>query len=534
MNLLPTLVFSATLLAAIPAFLSLINLRVFRRLRPATRVSTTVSVLIPARNEASHISESLRTVLANRGVELEVIVLDDHSTDRTADLVREWMSTDTRVRLVQAPPLAPGWCGKQHACHVLASRARHDLLVFLDADVRLASDALIRIVAMMEQPEAPALASGFPRQLMESPGEKLLLPLIHFLLMGYLPMHLMQWTRWPAFSAGCGQLFVVRPDAYHRAGGHARIRASLHDGLKLPRVFRQAGLATGLFDASDIASCRMYRSSGETWAGLSKNATEGIAAPGAIGPWTLLLAGGQLLPFLLLAASPWLPPQHGPPILMAVLLAWLPRFLVMKRWHHPFLSVWLHPLAVASLLWLQWSAFFRHLAGKPARWKGRRYPAAAAAVLCFFMGPLSAAPARESLPRIDLPDQFGRPQVVAFPAERVTVISVADRHGRESAAAWTDVLRPYRKQLNLYRIADARGTPGLLKNRIRKRLQNEYKEPLLIDWTGATSATIGGTPGTVTFIIADPGGRILHRSSGPPTPETVTAFIKALEAALDR
>jgi hypothetical protein len=520
------------LLAVIPALLTLLNLLVFRRLRLAGTVTTSVSVLIPARNEESNISEALRTILDNTGVNLEVIVLDDDSTDRTSAIVQEWAAIDQRVRLEKAPLLPAGWCGKQHACQVLAGHARHELLLFLDADVRLTTDALGRMIKLMERPDAPSLASGFPLQLMGSFGEKLLLPMIHFVLLGYLPMHLMRWTRIPGFSAGCGQLFITRKQAYQQAGGHAGIRASLHDGVQLPRLFRRQGFATGLFDATDLAQCRMYQSSTETWAGLSKNATEGIAAPSTIGPMTVLLAGGQVLPFFTLLASPWLPAQHWPLIVTAALLAWFPRLLTMKRFAHPAISSFLHPVGVASLLVIQWVALFRQVTGKPSCWKARSYPAAVAVVLWTLLGQLAAAPVGDILPNIALPDQFERPQVVRFPAERVTIISIADRHGRELATTWAPFLRPYIDRISLFSIADANGTPGFLKNSIRKRIQEVHKDPLLVDWTGETTAIIGYKPRTANFIIVARNGRILYRVEGAPTPGAVSAFIQALEEAL--
>jgi hypothetical protein len=527
-----TLIVTSLILAGIPALLTLLNLRVFRRLRPAGRTSTAVSVLIPARNEASNIGQALRSVLNSERVEFELIVLDDGSTDDTAAIVQEWAAADNRVRLERAPPLPAGWCGKQHACHSLSQHARHDLLFFMDADVRLSPDGLGRMVELMEQPDAPALVSGFPMQLMGSWGEKLLLPLIHFVLLGFLPMHMMRWTRWSAFSAGCGQLFITRVDAYRRAGGHAGIRASLHDGVKLPRLFRRAGFSTGLFDATDVAECRMYHSSRETWEGLAKNATEGIAAPGTIIPMTALLAGGQVLPFLLLPASPWLPTDSILFLLTAVLLAWFPRLLMMKRFAQPFLSALLHPCGVAALLVLQWSALMRQFAGIPARWKARSYSAAILACLCLVINPMAATGSEEVLANIKLPDQFDRPQEVSFPAEQITVVSIADRYGRDMATSWAPFLRPYKDRFKLCTIADAKGTPGFLKNSIRKRIQDQHKEPLLVDWTGETAAAIGYKPRIANFLIVSKSGRILYRAEGEPTAEVVAAFIRALEAAL--
>src|SRR5688572_12520623 len=115
-------------LAAIPVVLFLVNLFFYRPTAPVTSVPPTInpllsdslSVLIPARNEEKNIRSTLEAVLANRGVEFEVVVLDDHSSDSTAAIVSEFAARDSRVRLESAPPLPSGWCGKQHACHILA------------------------------------------------------------------------------------------------------------------------------------------------------------------------------------------------------------------------------------------------------------------------------------------------------------------------------------------------------------------------------------------------------------------------------
>ncbi len=134
--------------------------------------------------------------------------------------------------------------------------------------------------------------------------ERLVIPLIHFVLLGFLPLARMRASRSPAYAAGCGQLFLARREAYEKMGGHAVIRTSLHDGLTLPAAFRRAGLATDLFDATDVASCRMYHGAGELWRGLAKNATEGIAHPARIGPVYPVSAGRTGgMPVVLLAIA---------------------------------------------------------------------------------------------------------------------------------------------------------------------------------------------------------------------------------------
>ncbi|MFN0067763.1 MAG: glycosyltransferase [Limisphaerales bacterium] len=387
------LALAALILAALPAGLFVLNLFSYRRTprwtgpvsgvgdppalgvrRPASdRFPHRVSVLVPARNEELAIVPALESVLANQGVEVEAVVLDDHSTDATAARVRELAVRDPRVRLVEGASLPAGWCGKQHACWQLARAARHGMLVFMDADVRLAPDALARMAAFLGARPQAQLASGVPRQLTGTCLERLLIPLIHFVLLGYLPMARMRACAKTGYAAGCGQLFIARRDAYFASGGHRALRDSLHDGVKLPRAFRRAGFITDLFDATDLATCRMYRSAGEVWRGLGRNATEGLAHPAAIVPWTLLLLGGHVLPWALLLAAPWLDAATVRLAAVAAGLTLVPRVLGALVFRQSWLGAALHPLGVAALVVIQWEALARRWRGRPAEWRGRSY-----------------------------------------------------------------------------------------------------------------------------------------------------------------
>jgi Glycosyl transferase family 2 len=372
---LELLAYVALALAALPALMSAHNLRLFRAPpSPAAGICPQVSLLIPARNEEANIGAAVGAALASKDVELEAIVFDDHSTDCTGAIVEEIARQDRRVRLAKAPPLPSGWSGKQHACHVLAARARHDLMIFVDADVRLTPHALARIAVFMDSRDA-GLASGFPRQETGTLAEKLIIPLIHFLLLGFLPIACMRSSTLPAFGAGCGQLICVRRAAYVRAGGHSAIRASLHDGVMLPRTFRRAGIRTDLFDATALASCRMYRDAGEVWRGFSKNATEGMATPAGLPVWTALLLGGQVLPFVLLAAGLLLtiPGWAIAASAAALVCVCLNRLMLALRFRQSVIGALLHPLGVACLLVLQWAALINQRRRRPAVWRGRAY-----------------------------------------------------------------------------------------------------------------------------------------------------------------
>lgn len=372
--MIETLAWIALALALLPVLVGAINLGLYRRPPRAGGGTAALSVLIPARNEAANIGDALRSVLANRDLELEVVVLDDESQDDTAAIVRALAEEDPRVRLAQAPALPPGWSGKQHACHVLAGLAKHGRLVFMDADVRLAPDALGRMGGFLDRGGAK-LASGFPRELTGGLGEALVIPLIHFLLLGYLPVWAMRRSPSPGLGAGCGQLFIADREAYREAGGHAAIRASLHDGIKLPRAFRAAGHGTDLFDATDLADCRMYSGLGEVWSGFSKNATEGMATPKALPLWTVLLFGGQVLPFLLLAAA--VPLGWDSPVALlsgiAAGAALAFRLAMAWRFRQSVPAALLHPLGILLVLAIQWTALVRSRRGRPATWRGRSY-----------------------------------------------------------------------------------------------------------------------------------------------------------------
>jgi hypothetical protein len=227
----------------------------------------------------------------------------------------------------------------------------------------------------MEQNQV-ALASGVPAQEMKTFSEKLLIPLVHFVLLGFLPIRRMRAGREPACSAGCGQLFVVFREAYQTCGGHRAIASTLHDGPKLPRVFRAAGFPTDLFDASDIAVCRMFASGAEVWRGLARNAHEALGSPRLIGPATLLLFGGQVLPACLLFAillGRWSSPLPLPLALLGTAASFLPRALAMVRFRQPLVSALVHPVGICGLLLIQWFAFLRTCIHYPAVWKGRSY-----------------------------------------------------------------------------------------------------------------------------------------------------------------
>jgi glycosyltransferase involved in cell wall biosynthesis len=365
--MITTLTIIACVLALIPAGLFLRNLTLYRALPPADVVRRRCSVLIPARNEEANIADAVSSVLKSDGIDFEIIVLDDGSTDRTAEIVRDLAARNARVRLETARPLPPGWCGKNHACQQLASLARHPLLVFMDADVRiLRTDALARLACFIDTTDA-ALVSGVPHEETRTFMERLIIPLIHFVLLGFLPIERMRKSSDPRFAAACGQILAMWRNPYERTGGHVPIANRIHDAVALARNFRAHGFRTDLFDGTDTFRCRMYRRASEVWHGFAKNAHEGLARPRLIIPSTLLLLGGQVLPFALVLIAP------SPLAFTALSSSILPRLLAAYRFRQSLASALLHPLGICVLMAIQWFALFRSLRRQPAAWKGRVY-----------------------------------------------------------------------------------------------------------------------------------------------------------------
>jgi GT2 family glycosyltransferase len=355
-------------LAAFPLVLTLMNLAVLRatpRYRPSN--NTLVSILIPARNEEHNMRAALDAALSSMGVPIEVLVMDDGSTDRTAEIVRAYAPKDSRVKLLQAPPLEDGWTGKVHACHHLSLAASGTHLLFVDADVRLKPNTAAAM-ASHAQASGSGLVSAVPRQIMHTLGELLTVPTINFLLLGYLPMGFMRLSRDPGLGAACGQLVLVEREAYRACGGHEAIRSLLHDGIQLARVFRRKGFMTDLLPGDRLASCRMYKTFHEAWSGFAKNAHEGMATPVSLPIWSTLLLGAHVLPFgLMLVAPIW-------PVILAAVLSLIMRVVITVSTKENPLSILIHPFTILVGLAIQWSVLLRIGSARQAGWKGRLYP----------------------------------------------------------------------------------------------------------------------------------------------------------------
>lgn len=368
------LFYQLSITLALLAFCGLVrrNLRDYRK--PAMRLpggNPLLSISLPTRNEAKNIAACLRGLLAQEYPHFELLVLDDCSEDDTAAIVAEIARSDSRVRLVRGRPIAPGWAGKCHACAQLAEQAQGDYILFVDADTRAEPGLVGAAVAIAEETGAD-LVTAFPRQVVGSFWERVVLPMLQFLIVTLLPIRQVWESPSPALCAACGQFLLFRRESYHRAGGHAAIPGSFHDGLQLARRIKASGGTVRLFDASDLMRCRMYEGGRAVWDGFTRNAYEGLGSPGVLVIMTLTLGTLFLAPFIFLAVGLLTGAAWTPLCAVQVALLLLLRSAQAARFGH-WESVLLFPLSVASLIAIQWGSLLRTLRRQAVAWKGRSY-----------------------------------------------------------------------------------------------------------------------------------------------------------------
>jgi chlorobactene glucosyltransferase len=324
-----------------------------------------LSILIPARNEAAVIGQTVQALLGQRYTNFELLLLDDQSEDGTGQIATQAAGGDPRFRLVAGTPLPTGWLGKNWACHQLSQAASGEWLLFADADVSWQPEAVSSLLAQGQSQQAGLLAI-WPTQQTESWGERLVVPLLAFAVLCYLPILPVHYTQWPAFAAANGQCLLFRRSVYDQIGGHAAVRHNVIEDVALARAVKSHKLRLRLVDGNRLVSCRMYQNWPEVQAGFAKN----------------ILAGhGNSIPFLLLSTLfhwlvflfPWLwfagTPEVWPLILLA--LGVLLRGGTAVFTHQRPLDAIFMPISVllmsriaAQAIWWRWHG--------TAEWKGRR------------------------------------------------------------------------------------------------------------------------------------------------------------------
>jgi len=270
--------------------------------------NTKLSILIPARNEEQNLPHILSDLLevqkqsATEPYDLEIIVCDDESTDNTAEILANWQNKIPNLRIIQGRTPPAGWKGKNHACHQLAGEAKGSHLLFLDADVRIASDAPQKALQWVLENNLD-LFSLFPGQLLQSSGEWISVPVFERLFSGLLPFDLMLNPKRKRFIAANGQFMLFRQDWYNQHMPHQRFASVLVEDMAIARYSKNSGANTLAGAGKSLVQCRMYQNSQSAVNGMRRS------IPGIFsGAWKLLLPLLFILwivaPLFLIATSP--------------------------------------------------------------------------------------------------------------------------------------------------------------------------------------------------------------------------------------
>ncbi len=330
-----------------------------------------VSLMIPARDEAGNIGPAVAAALAQDYRALEVLVIDDSSTDGTGEEALAAGAGDPRLRVMQGAPLAPGWKGKPWALWQAQQQARGEVLLFVDADVRLAPWAVRAAVAALEAREV-GLLSVWGTWAMEGFWVGVALPVVGGFVRGAHPLDRVNDPASPAVFAN-GQLIMARRAAYDQLGGHRAVAGEVLEDVRLAEAARAAGVPAAMLLGPGVFRVRLYTTLRGLWLGMVKNFYAGMGGRLGVALAAALFVGfTALLPPALLVCGAalgevgWVALGAGCWGLMV-----LSRALQRPALGDPAWSGWLHPLGGLVLLGIIVTSAWRGVRGRPTLWKGR-------------------------------------------------------------------------------------------------------------------------------------------------------------------
>ena len=323
---------------------------------------------MPARNEEEVIAACIESLAAQPEIG-EILVINDQSTDKTAEIVRGLMAKIPVLRLLETREVPSGWVGKNNAVFLGAKEAKCPWLLFTDADAELQPGAAARALQIAQEAGA-ALVSFSPEQITQTWYEKALIPFVYSRLAKHFSYDDVNNPSSPAAAAN-GQFLMIQRDAYESIGGHASVAADVLEDVALAKRAKAAGFRIQFGSGQGIVRVRMYRSFGAMWQGWKKNLF-------------LLVGGTPGAVFRELESTiPWIPLALillGIKIPIATLLGVL--FLLMRqmtygleiaRNQYPFKFIIYYVPAVVLYAGVLWASYRSYATGK-VEWKGREVP----------------------------------------------------------------------------------------------------------------------------------------------------------------
>lgn len=359
------------LIISIPVFISLfvvvyniVTNPVFKEISVYYKSEPLVSVLIPARNEEENISACLEAVLKQSYTNIEILVLNDNSTDNTQAIIQNISEKNKKITLINGKQLPKNILGKNWACTQLAEIAKGEYLLFMDADVTISPSVIKSSINYFSKYKLDVL-SVFPTQKIHSIGEWLVVPLMNWLLLAFLPLNLVYKSRNKSFTAANGQFMMWKTEAYFKTGGHTAASMELVEDMFLAQNAKQQGFKLMTLLGGDFIRCRMYNNFKSAVEGFSKNFYPGFKlSPELFTLMILLLFTINTIPFLFAVSE-----QIFYYTVAAILLIRIIVSLLSKQ--SVFLNLLLHPFQMILILFTGINSMVLFHKRK-ITWKGRK------------------------------------------------------------------------------------------------------------------------------------------------------------------
>ena len=347
------------LLPLILLTIAAVNFVQIRTPRATSELLNSVGVLVPMRNEAENV-EGIVTTLSAQDGSFHYYLLDDNSEDSTYELLQRFTTGDSRFTVIKGAPLAAGWIGKTWALQQLFEASDEEVLVSIDADVRLTNDAINKAVTLLNGARLD-FVSPYPRQIANTFAERLIQPLLQWSWLTTVPLRFAESSGQKSMAVANGQFFVVRRSALASIGGYQLVKHSVIDDVFLARELIASGSSGTVINGSDIAETRMYASWSEIKAGYGKSLNKAFGSVvGAIFVITFLFAT-SIAPLILgLTGNP-----YGWLGFVAIVGT---RVLSAIKSRGSVLASVLHPISIAALIYL---IVYSYLVRKSVMWKGR-------------------------------------------------------------------------------------------------------------------------------------------------------------------
>jgi chlorobactene glucosyltransferase len=330
-------------------------------LHPSTN---SVSILIPARNEESNIGNLLESLTKQDHQAAEILILDDNSMDRTASIVKNYIAKLPQLSLINGSEIPVGWLGKNWACHQLSQKAKGDYLLFLDADVTLADEAISSLVSIMSYYKLDML-TVFPTQKINSFGEWLVVPLMNWILLSLLPLRKVFTSKNKSYIAADGQTILIKKSIYNNIGGHAAVKNNVVEDMGIARKLKSNQYKMMTLLGDNQIFCSMYKSFNEAITGYSKNFYPGFQLPAVV-------FISMILVFFAIGVSPFIGIVYNELYYFAIIFIISNRILVsILSKQNVIYNLILHPLQFVIMVYVGvYSAV--QAKRKKLNWKGRK------------------------------------------------------------------------------------------------------------------------------------------------------------------